>query len=86
MPTRVPLHDPATLRWIMKHPGRGTPFSVRTLAAAARCNPATIGHLLSGRYRRTSEDTARRITEALGCELAAVFVPSSSTDLDESIS
>lgn len=80
MPTRVPLHDPNTLRWIMQHPGRGTPYTVRELAAEAHCQPATIGHLLAGRYQRTSESTASRIAAALGCEMAALFVPSSSTD------
>ncbi|MFE5582496.1 helix-turn-helix domain-containing protein [Kitasatospora sp. NPDC056531] len=68
----------------MKRPGRGSPFTVRTLAAAAGCKPAAIGHLLSGRYRRTSEERARRIAEALGCEPAALFALPTSTNLDES--
>lgn len=67
----------------MKHPQRGTPYSVRTLAVAAQCKPATIGHLLSGRYRRTSRQTALRIAEALGCEASALFALPSSLDLDE---
>nr|BEK68790.1 hypothetical protein KPHV_60170 [Kitasatospora purpeofusca] len=68
----------------MKHPGRGTPFTVRTLAVAAECKPATIGHLLAGRHRSTDKETARRIARALGCDLAALFVSAPSTDLDES--
>ncbi|WP_407697867.1 helix-turn-helix domain-containing protein [Streptomyces kaniharaensis] len=68
----------------MKHPGCGSPFSVRTLAAAAGCKPAAIGHLVSGRYRRTSEERARRIAEVLGCEPTALFALPPSTDLDES--
>jgi hypothetical protein len=82
VPSRVPLHDPNTLRWIMQHPGRGTPYTVRELAAEARCQPATIGHLLAGRYQRTAESTASRIAAALGCEMAALFVPTPSTDSD----
>ncbi|MFE6868370.1 helix-turn-helix domain-containing protein [Kitasatospora sp. NPDC057692] len=81
--SRVPLHAPATLRWVMRHPGRGAPFSVRALAVEAGCKPATIGHLLSGRYRRTEEETARRIARALGCEPAVLFLLPSSTNLDE---
>lgn len=80
---RVPLHAPDTLRWIMQHPGRGTPYTIRALAAAAHCQPATIGHLLSGRYRRTEAKTAIRIAEALGCEIAALFTLPASMDLDE---
>lgn len=83
MSNRVPLHAPATLRWIMQHPGRGTPYTVRSLAAAAHCKPATIGDLLSGRYRRTSRDTALRIAEALGCDAEALFTLVTSTDLDK---
>jgi DNA-binding MurR/RpiR family transcriptional regulator len=82
VPTHVPLHDPETLRWIMQHPRRGTPYTVRELAEAAHCKPATIGHLLAGRYQRTAEPTAVRIAAALGCEIAALFVPSSSMDPD----
>lgn len=84
MSNRVPLHAPATLRWIMQHPRRGTPYTVRALAEAAQCKPATIGHLLSGRYRRTEEETAFRIAEALGCDAEALFILSPSTDLDVS--
>lgn len=80
---RALLHDPATLRWIMEHPGRGDPYSVRTLAVAAGCNPATIGHLRSGRYRRTGMETALRIAMALGCEPRALFALPSSMNLDE---
>lgn len=67
----------------MAHPHRGTPYTVRSLAAAAQCKPATIGHLLSGRYRRTSRHTALRIAEALGCEASALFALPASLDLDE---
>lgn len=84
MSNRVPLHAPETLRWIMQHPKRGTPYTVRSLADAARCKPATIGHLLVGRQLRTDETTAHRIAEALGCETSALFTLTSSTDLDGS--
>jgi plasmid maintenance system antidote protein VapI len=67
----------------MQHPGRGTPYTVRTLAREAQCQPATIGHLLSGRYRRTEEAAARRIADALGCPADALFAIKASTDLDE---
>jgi plasmid maintenance system antidote protein VapI len=67
----------------MDHPGRGIPYTVRTLASAAHCKPATIGHLLSGRYRRTSRETAFRIAEALGCPTEALFTVAASPDVDE---
>lgn len=83
LPTRVPLHAPETLRWIMQHPGRGTPYTVRELASAVACSPATISHLLTGRYRRTEATRARLIAEELGCEQAALFAPMPSTDPDD---
>ncbi|GAB2696918.1 hypothetical protein GCM10010442_13290 [Kitasatospora kifunensis] len=67
----------------MDHPGGGTPFTVRALAEAARCQPATIGHLLAGRYRRTETATAIRIAETLGCSLATLFMDGPSTDPDD---
>lgn len=67
----------------MDHPGRGDPYTVRSLADAAHCKPATIGHLLAGRYRRTETETANRIAETLGCTPATLFTPSASTDHDE---
>jgi plasmid maintenance system antidote protein VapI len=80
---RVPLHAPEALRFIMSHPGRGTPYTVRSLAEAADCKPATIGHLLSGRQRSTDQATALRIAGALGCDAGALFILPSSTDLDK---
>jgi plasmid maintenance system antidote protein VapI len=80
----VPLHAPETLRWIMQHPKRGTPYTVRSLAEKAHCASATIGHLLVGRQTRTDESTAHRIAEALGCETSALFTLPPSTDLIES--
>lgn len=64
----------------MDHPGRGEPYTVRSLAEAADCAPATIGHLLAGRQKATATPKARRITEALGCTHSTVFLSPASTD------
>ncbi|MGW4810495.1 hypothetical protein ACWEPB_02470 [Kitasatospora cineracea] len=80
MVDRSRLHDPETLRWVMQHPGRGEPYTVRTLAKAADCNPATIGHLLAGRQESTAKLRAERIARALGCSTRTLFMSAASTD------
>lgn len=64
----------------MQHPGRGEPYTVRTLAKAADCNPATIGHLLAGRQESTAKLRAERIARALGCSTRTLFMSAASTD------
>jgi len=64
----------------MQHPGRGEPYTVRGLAEAADCKPATIGHLLAGRQERTATTRAKRIAHALGCSTNTLFTSDSSTD------
>jgi transcriptional regulator with XRE-family HTH domain len=79
---RLPLHDPATLRWIMNNPRRGLPYTIRELAQAADCSPGTIGHLLSGRQHSTETERAARIAAILECDIAVLFAAKASTNLD----
>lgn len=59
----------------MQHPGRGAPFSVRTLAEAAGIPAATVGHLVSGRVSSCDMQTAHALTEALGVAVLVLFAP-----------
>lgn len=49
-------------------------LTVRKLAKAAGCSPATVGHLRSGARKTCQPQTARAIAEALGAPVEALFV------------
>ena len=81
---RYTLRDRDLMRRIMQHPGRGTSYSVRTLAEAASCSPTTVGHLLSGKRVDADVHHAHRIAEALGVAVLVLFAPPSSPNSDDS--
>lgn len=83
MSRRYTLRDRITLRWIMDHPGRGVPYSIRTLSDATGCSTGLIGGLLSGRQRTTTVDDAHSITEALGVAVLVLFAPPPSPNGDD---
>lgn len=83
MRPRQTLRDRDIFRWIMKHPGRGTPYSVRSLAQVVGCSPATIGHLLSGERSEVRPEIARSVSEALGVAPLILFAPIVSLARDE---
>lgn len=72
---RYTLRDRELLRRLMEHPGCGTPYTVRTLALAARCSRGIIGHLLSGEQESVPMDTAHAIAEAIGVAVLILFMP-----------
>lgn len=84
MSRRYALRDRNVLRWVMDHPGRGAPYSVRTLADASGCSAGLIGGLLSGRQKTASPDDAHDLSEALGLAVLVLFAPSPSPYGDES--
>lgn len=85
MSARYSLRDPKILRWVMDHPGRGTPYSIRQLAEAiGLSHHALIGHLLTGERSDCSTETAHRIAEALGVAVLVLFAPSASPETNES--
>jgi hypothetical protein len=81
---RYALRDRDTLRWIMDHPGRGVPYSVRTLAEASGCSAGLVERLLTGRQKTASMGDAHSLTEALGVAVLVLFAPSASPRWDDS--
>lgn len=78
MSYRYNLRDRRILRWVMDHPGRGAPYSVRTLAADSGAPAALIERLLTGRQKTAPMAHAHSISEALGTALLVLFAPSPS--------
>jgi hypothetical protein len=62
----------------MDHPGRGAPFSIRTLAAEVGRHHSLIGHLLTGERDDAESDDAQAIAEAVGVALLVLFAPPAS--------
>ncbi|MCX4849781.1 XRE family transcriptional regulator [Streptomyces sp. NBC_00893] len=84
MSARYSLRDPKILRWVMDHPGRGTPYSIRQLAdAIGLSHHALIGHLLTGERGECDVDTAHSIAEAVGVALLVIFAPSASPEKND---
>jgi hypothetical protein len=81
---RYQLRSLQVFRWIMEHPGRGAPYSVRALAEAASAAPSTVGHLVSGRATACDMDTAHALSEALGVAVLVLFAPPASPKSNDS--
>ena len=75
---RYELRSKEVLRWVMDHPGRGVPFSIRTLAAEVGRHHSLIGHLLTGERDDVESDDAQAIAEAVGVALLVLFAPPAS--------
>lgn len=72
---RYTLRNRPLFRYLMEHPGRGTPYTVRDLAEVAACPASTVGHLRSGRQDAVDSDVAENLAEALGVAILVLFVP-----------
>jgi hypothetical protein len=77
---RYTLRSPEMLRKIMEHPGRGAPFSTRTLAEAAGCHYSLVHRLLDGKQETCDMDLAHRIAEAVGVAVLVLFAPPASPE------
>lgn len=84
MSRRYELRDRTKLRWVMDHPGRGVPYSVRTLAEASGCSSGLIERLLTGRQKTADMSDAHSLTETLGLAVLILFAPPASHCWDES--
>lgn len=80
MSVRYRLIDLATLLRVMEHPGRGAPYSVRSLAEASGISRSQVGRLVSGELPDLPVLEAHRISEALGVAVLVLFMPPSSPD------
>lgn len=72
---RYALRNLELLKRIMEHPGRGEPYSVRTLAQAARVSRSQIGRLVAGDLPDLPVNEAHAVAEALGVAVLVLFVP-----------
>lgn len=50
-------------------------FTVRDLAERAKCSPATVGHLRSGKRQTCKTQTATAIAKALQAPVGTLFLP-----------
>ena len=75
---RYELRDLEVFKKVMEHPGRGAPYSVRTLAEASGVSRSQVGRLVSGDLPDLPVHEAHRISEALGVAVLVLFMPPSS--------
>jgi transcriptional regulator with XRE-family HTH domain len=64
----------------MQFPGRGRPFSVRTLAEESGVDRGVIGKLLTGEQDNVDVDDATALAEAVGSAIFPLFAPPSSPE------
>lgn len=80
MRVRYALRDLDTFKKIMKSPGRGVPYTVRTLAEESGVSRSQVGHLVSGERRSLDVNEAHAVAEALGVAVLVLFMPPSSPE------
>lgn len=67
----------------MENPGRGKPYSIRTLADASGVGRNTVAKLASGEQDSADVNDAHALVEALGVGILVLFMPPTSPELDE---
>lgn len=80
MGVRYELRDKQILRWVMAHPGRGAPYTTRSLGDRIGRHHSLIGHLLTGERRDCDAVVAHAISEAVGVAVLVLFAPPASPD------
>lgn len=65
----------------MEYPGRGKPFSIRSLAEESGVSQGVIDKLLTGRQPTADVDDATALSEAVGSAIFPLFAPPSSPQL-----
>lgn len=78
MSVRYDLRSKQILRWVMDHPGRGAPYTTRSLGDRIGKHHSLIGHLLTGERRDCDADVAHAISEAVGVAVLVLFAPPAS--------
>jgi transcriptional regulator with XRE-family HTH domain len=68
----------------MQFPGRGRPYSVRTLADESGVSAGVIDKLITGKQDNADVDDATALAEALGSAIFPLFAPPSSPDPNRS--
>jgi transcriptional regulator with XRE-family HTH domain len=70
-------------KWCMKNPGRGAPYSVRTLAEATGLSIPQVGRLHAGELNDLDVNDAHSVAEALGVAILTLFAPPPSPKQNE---
>lgn len=78
MKVRYTLRAADLLSQFMQHPGRGAPYSNRTLADAAGCSHSLIHRLVTGKQEDVDMQVAHAIAEAVGVAILVLFAPPAS--------
>ena len=81
---RWTLRSIPLLRHYMEFPGRGKPFSVRSLAEESGVSQGVIEKLLTGRQPTADVDDATALSEAVGSAIFPLFAPPSSPNVNRS--
>lgn len=77
---RYRVRDAAVLKHCMSYPGRGAPFSTRTLASVVGVHHSLIDRLVSGNQETCDKDVAHSFAEAVGAAVLVLFAPPASPD------
>ncbi|MFJ9633695.1 hypothetical protein ACIRU8_38985 [Streptomyces sp. NPDC101175] len=77
---RWTLRDITVFRHYMKFPGRGRPFSVRTLAEESGVSVGVIDKLITGKQDNVDVDDATALAEAVGSTIFPLFAPPASPE------
>lgn len=81
---RAKLRSREILKWVMRYPARGHPYTIRELADEAGLrHHSALGHLLTGERRQVAAEDAKRIAEVAGCGVQTLFELTASTNRDE---
>lgn len=68
----------------MNFPGRGRPYSIRTLAEESGVSAGLIGKLLAGEQDNVDVDVAIALVEAVGSTINPLFAPPASPNPNQS--
>lgn len=80
---RYQVRDHEALRELLKTPVRLVPHTERSLADEVGVSKSLIGYLKSGERETFAEDVATGIAETYGLPLEELFVPATSTSMDD---
>jgi transcriptional regulator with XRE-family HTH domain len=75
MSVRYRLRRLGMLHELMEHPGRGTSYTIRDLAATAGVSRSQIGRLVKGETDNLGVIEAHAVAEALGVAVLVLFMP-----------
>lgn len=75
MRVRYTLRDADLLGQLMQHPGRGAPYSNRTLADAVGCSHSLIHRLVTGKQDDVDMEIAHATAGAVGVAVLVLFAP-----------